>query len=135
MANALYDKGREGFLGKLIGWDTDDIRVILVDTADYTVALTTHDFLDDVPVAARVKVSAALTGKTIAAGVADAADVTLSAVTGDPSEALVIYQHTGVESTSRLIAYIDTATGLPVTPNGGDITITWDNGANKIFKL
>ena len=35
----------------------------------------------------------------------------------------------------RVIAFIDTATGLPVTPNGGDITITWDNGANKIFKL
>ncbi len=35
----------------------------------------------------------------------------------------------------RLIAYIDTATGMPVTPNGGDITIAWDNGANKIFKL
>jgi hypothetical protein len=34
-----------------------------------------------------------------------------------------------------LIAYIDTATGLPVTPGGGDIDITWDNGSNKIFKL
>jgi hypothetical protein len=31
--------------------------------------------------------------------------------------------------------YIDAATGLPLTPNGGDVTIQWDNGANKIFKL
>jgi len=67
--------------------------------------------------------------------VADAADVILSSVTGDTCEAIVIYKHTGTESTSRLIAYIDTATGLPVTPNGGDITIQWDSGANKIFKL
>lgn len=28
-----------------------------------------------------------------------------------------------------------TAAGLPVTPNGGDITVAWDNGANRIFKL
>lgn len=33
------------------------------------------------------------------------------------------------------IAYIDTGTGLPVTPNGSDITVTWDSGASKIFAL
>jgi len=135
MANALYDKGREGFLDGSIDWDTNDIRVILIDVADYTVNLATHTFLNEVPAISRVATSGALTSKTAAAGVADAADVVLAAVTGDPSEAIVIYQHTGVETTSRLIAYIDTATGLPVTPNGGDITIQWDNGANKIFKL
>lgn len=135
MANALYDKGRQGFLDGSIDWDTNDIRVILIDVADYTVNLATHDNLDDIPAGARVAVSGALAGKTVVDGVADADDKTLTAVTGDPSEALVIYQHTGTESTSRLIAYIDTATGLPVTPNGGDITIQWDSGANKIFKL
>ena len=135
MANALYDYGREGFLDGSIDWDTDDIRVILVDSADYTVNLTTDQHLDDVTAGGRVAVSGSLTSKTVTAGVADAADVTFSSVTGDVSEALVIYQHTGTESTSRLIAYIDTATGLPVTPNGGDITVTWDNGSSKIFKL
>lgn len=135
MANALYDFGREGFLDGSIDWDTDDIRLILVDAADYTVNLSTHDNLDDIPAGARVAVSGSLAGKTKTAGVADANDVTLSAVTGDPSEAIVLYKHTGTESTSRLICYIDSATGLPVTPNGGDIIIQFDNGANKIFKL
>ncbi|TRZ93459.1 MAG: hypothetical protein D4R82_05050 [Dehalococcoidia bacterium] len=135
MANELYDKGREGFLDGSIDWDTDDIRCILVDVADYTVDLAAHDNLDDIPSGARVATSDALTGKTVVAGVADADDVTFSAVTGDQSEALVIYKHTGTESTSRLIAYIDDATGLPVTPNGGDITIQWDSAASKIFKL
>lgn len=135
MANALYDAGREAFLNGDIDWTSDDIRVILVDTADYTVNLTTHSALDDIDAGARVAVSDALTGKTSTAGVADAADVTFSSVTGDQSEALVIYKHTGTESTSLLIAYIDTATGLPVTPNGGNITVAWDNGTNKIFKL
>ena len=135
MASGLYDKGREGFLDGSIDFDTDDIRAILIDAADYTVNLATHDFLDDVPVAARVAVSGALTGKTVTAGVADANDVVWAAVTGDISEAVLLYKHTGVDATSRLIAYWDTGTGFPVTPNGTDITCQWDSGANKMFKL
>lgn len=135
MPTNLYDKGREGFLDGSIDWDTDDIRVILIDAADYTVDLSVHDNLDDVPSAARVATSTSLTSKTVTNGVADAADVTFSSVTGDTSEALVIYKHTGTETTSRLIAYIDVAAGLPITPNGGDISLTWDSGTNKIFKL
>jgi hypothetical protein len=133
--NALYDKAREAFLLGDIDWVADDIRAILVDLNDYTPNLATHDFLDDVPAGARVAVSGALASKTATNGVADAADLTFTAVTGDESEALLLYVHTGVDATSRLIALIDTATGLPVTPNGGDITVEWDSGANKIFKL
>lgn len=135
MANALYDLGREAFLDGDISWGSDTIKVILVDTGTYTVDLAAHDHLDDIPAGARVATSDALASKTVASGVADAADITLSTVSGNTVEAVVIYQDTGTESTSKLIAYIDTATNLPVTPNGGDITIQWDNGANKIFKL
>jgi len=135
MANALYDKGREGFLDGSIDWDTDTIKAVLVDGADYTPNLSTHDFLDDIAGAGRVATSGALASKTVTAGVADAADVTISSVSGDQFEYIVLYKDTGTAGTSRLIACIDTATGLPCTPNGGDITITWDNGANKIFKL
>jgi hypothetical protein len=89
-----------------------------------------------------VAVSGALAFPTTTAGVADAEDVTLTAVTGDPSEALIIYQHALTvggtalaETSARLVAYIDTATGLPVTPNGGDVVISWDNGSNRILRL
>lgn len=135
MANALYDKGREGFLAGDIDWDGHTIKVTLSDAADYVKNLSTDDFYNDVTVAGRVATSAALGSKTVTAGVADAADVTFSTVTGDTSEELVIWRDTTVEATSNLIANIDTATGLPITPNGGDITVTWDSGANKIFKL
>ena len=70
-----------------------------------------------------------------AAGVADAPDVTFLAVTGAVCEAIVIVKWVTEAADSPLIAYIDSATGLPVTPNTGDIQITWDSGANKIFKL
>lgn len=135
MADALYDLGREGFLAGDIDWDGDDIRAILIDTDDYTVNLVTDNDLADIPAGARVAVSSALAGKSVTLGVADADDITWSSVSGDVSEAIVIYQHTGTDATSRLIAYIDSAVNLPVTPNGGDISVAWGNGANKIFKL
>lgn len=135
MANAMYDLGREGFLGGDIDWDANTIKVTLVDAADYTKDLANHDFYNDVTAGGRVATSGALASKTKTAGVADAADITFSAVTGDVSEQLIIWADTTVESTSRLILNIDTATGLPVTPNGGDINVTWDSGPNKIFKL
>jgi hypothetical protein len=132
----LYDKGREGFLDGSIDWDTDDIRAILIDTGTYTADQATDDFLADIAGGARIAVSGALASKTVTSGVADAADVTFTAVTGASIEAVVLYKHTGVDGTSRLIAYIDTATsGLPVTPNGGDIVVQWDSGADRIFKL
>lgn len=134
-ANALYDAGRECFLAGNCDWDADTIKIVLIDTADYTVNLSTHDNLDDVPVAARVATSSALSSKTTTAGVADAADATLTSVSGDSVEAIIIYKDTGTESTSRLIAYIDTATGLPFSPSGGNVVVTWDNGSSRIFKL
>jgi hypothetical protein len=133
MSNALYDKGREGFLDASIDWDSTAVRCVLVDTGTYTVNLSTHDFHDDLT--GIVATSGDFTSKTVTAGVADAADVTFTAVSGATVEAIVIYQWTGSSATSRLIAYIDTATGLPFTPSGGNVTIVWDNGANKIFKL
>jgi hypothetical protein len=66
----------------------------------------------------------------------DADPVTFSSVTGNTVEALVIYKDTGNAATSPLLAYIDTvSSGLPVTPNGGNIVVAWDSGSNKIFKL
>ncbi len=135
MANALYDKGREGFLDGSIDWDTDNIKVTIIDEADDTIDLANDEDWADRASAARVSTSGNLGTKTVTAGVADAADVTLSSVTGDECESIDVWQDTATEATSRLIANIDTATGLPVTPNGGDITIQWDSGANKIFKL
>ena len=135
MANAIYDLGREKFLNGDIDWTNDDIKLVLIDTADYTVDLANDEFHSDITGAGIVATSGNLSGKTSVIGVADADDVTLTSVTGDECEALVIYKDTGVSSTSPLIAYVDTATGLPITPSGSDITIVWDAGSNKIFKL
>lgn len=165
---------------------------------------TSSDFFDDFD-AALVGSKVNLTSPTIVQGVADAADVTFTSVTGNSVEAVAIIRDTGVNSTSEMVALITgkqivvanttltagttllveplkyaipngtviafstgqsatlttlgnagdrslavssttvtaggrglapiTGSGLPVTPNGGNIVVTWDNGVNKIFKL
>lgn len=132
MANALFDWGRQGFLDGSIDWDTDTIKVRLLTSA-YTRNLDTHDFLDDTTGA--VGTDQTLTGKTVVDGIADADDATWTALSGSTVTQAVIYKDTGVAATSRLIASLDTVTGFPFAPSGGDFTLRWDNGANKIFKL
>jgi hypothetical protein len=132
VANTLYDLGRQAFLSGSVAYLTDTIKVALVDTGTYTFSQA-HQFQSSLT--GVVGTAQTLGTKTATNGVADAADSTFTAVTGATVEALVIYKDTGSAATSPLLAYIDTATGLPVTPNGGDITIVWDNGTNKIFKL
>ena len=128
MANAFYTKARTAIAEGRILWRSsggDTFKAILIDAADYTVDIATHEFLSDVPSIARVAV-ATLTTLAPTNGVYDASDVTFTAVTGDSCEAIIIYQHTGSDATSRLLLYLDTATaGLPVTPNGTDIAIQW----------
>lgn len=141
MANALYDPAREGFLAGEIDWDTAVIKVALV--RGYTFDAT-DKFVSDVTATGTLHVtSSALASKTITNGVADAADVTYTAVTANASNHyILIFQSSAVgggadvaASAQRVIAYIDTGTNLPIVPNGGDVTIAWDSGANKIFKL
>jgi hypothetical protein len=142
MANALFDPGREGFLAGEIDWDTAVIKVALVRAYTFSAS---HKFVSDVTTASGVLhvTSAALASKTVTNGTADAADVAFTAVASNASNhSILVFQSSAVtggadvaSSAQRLIAWIDTGTGIPVVPNGGDITIQWDNGANKIFTL
>jgi len=144
MANVLYSAGKEAFLSAEINLSSaaNNINIVLIDTNDYSFS-DSHTVLNDVTGAARVA-TATLGSKTVTNGVFDSADATFSNVTGDVSEALIIYhdvQVGGVTDANNstliayIIAYIDTATGLPITPGGGDITVAFSDGANKIFAL
>lgn len=135
MANTLYDYCRQRFLESQINWMTDTIKTVLVSTSAYTPQTAVHQYLADIPISARIAGPVTLTAKATTGGAADAADCTFTSVSGATINAIVIYKDTGTEATSPLIAYVDTATGLPITPNGGDIIVTWDNGVNRIFRV
>lgn len=132
MANALYPIWKQGLLQATANTSlAGTLKVALVDTGTYTYSAA-HQFQSSLT--GVVGTAATLASKTYTNGVLDAADVTFTAVTGATVEALVFYVDTGTAGTSPLVAYIDTGvTGLPVTPNGGDITVTWN--ASGIFAL
>lgn len=132
MANAIYPKYKEAILNGSANVDMSGgtVKMALVDTGTYTYAAT-HEFLSDL--SGIIGTDQTLGTKTFTDGKFDCADPTWPSVTGATVEALVTYISTGVAGTSRLVSYIDIGqTGLPVTPNGGDITLTV--GAN-IFEL
>jgi hypothetical protein len=135
MANALFAKGKKKILDADIDLLADDIKCVLVDHSDHNPDTTNDEFLADIDAGGRVGTSGNLSNKATTGGVFDADDVTVSTVTGHEFESIVIYKDTGDAATSPLIAKIDTATGLPCTPNGGDIVISWDSGASKIFAI
>lgn len=136
MASAKYPSFLELLLGGDIDLISDTIKAVTIDAADYTYNAA-HDFLNDVPSGARVGTPGTLSGKSITAGVFDASDTTVTSVGGsDPVENVLLFKDTGVESTSPLICLIDTFSGgSPLTPDGGNVLITWDNGSNKIFAI
>lgn len=128
MANAVYPLFMAAMVGQAMSGSptiTGTLKAVLVDTADYTYNAA-HDFYDDVSAGA-VGTPQTIGSQTYTAGLLDGADVTFTGLTGDQSEAIVLFLDTGTPSTSRLVAYLDTGvTGLPVTPNSGDVSITWN---------
>lgn len=134
MANTLFPLGKEGFLDGSIDWDTGDIRAMLVRST-YTYDATDR-YVSDLGSVDNGR-SASLASKTVTSGVADAADTTITATAAVACNAIILFQHTGTDSTARLIHYMDTpSSGLPMTPSVSQvITVTFDNGANRIFVL
>ena len=133
MANALYSKAKEAFLNASINMVANTVTIALVDTGVYTYSAS-HQYRNEVSNSAIIS-STSLSSKTVTNGVFDADDATFTSVTGANCEALLIFQDTGVQSTSRLVAYVDSATGLPILPNGGDISVAFSSGSSKIFAL
>ena len=138
MANAIYDKWREAIIqasadSALSGSGTTGLYAALIDTGTYTFSQS-HQFYSDMS-AGIVGTPVELTSKTFTNGALDAADTTFTAVSGATVEAIILYvRNAGANSTWRLFAFIDTGfTGLPVTPNGGNIVVTWN--ASGIVKI
>lgn len=126
MANALYNTFKQDLLNKVFDMDTDTIKASLVDAADYTYSAAHDEYSGgarDVALVAIVAESGALGSPTIVNGTFDTADFTWTAVTGDQSEDIILWDDT--IANDRLCVFYDTGiTGMPVTPNGGNINVT-----------
>jgi hypothetical protein len=139
MSNFLFPAGRAGFLSASMGWLAGSVPGTWVPYIMGSWAVDqTAVFLSDIPAAVWRARGTYLVTKTVASGIADAADTTIAAVGSAGSAtavAIVLVNETNASNTSLLGAYVDTATGMPFLPNGADVPVVWDNGANRIFAL
>lgn len=141
MANEMFDRGRQGFLAGELDWDTDNFRCALVDDTDITFSYSLdEDWADQVAgLIDATAESANFTGTSVTDGIADATDLVIANVAGsvDAADYLTCFLETGNDATQLLIFALDSSTtGLPITTNGGDVTIEWDNTASVlVFKL
>jgi len=143
VADGWYEHGAKHFgLGNIV-WvfdasptdgENDNIKCGLVDTADYTVNLSTHEFRDAAGLAAGIEETSGSMTLVSAAqnGVLDASDVTFTGTTGDTCEGILLWQQKGSAATDRLLLWWDTGAGLPVTL-GGDVTVQWGNVAGTLL--
>lgn len=136
----MYDNSKERFIGAsgsvggALDLLTDDIRAKLIDDGMYTANFATDIDLDDVPDMAEIStLVAGLTTPTTAAGVFDADDDTFTSVSGVNVESTLLYEHNAIPGSAHLLVLLDN--GGPTLPNGNDINVVWDSGADRIFAL
>lgn len=130
--NRLYDHGRNGFLLGSVRWLTDTIKALAV-TNLYVPDFVNDRYVTDVPAGEVLSTSQSLYDKTASAGIAGAAPTRFVAVLGQPIHAIVLFKDTGFDSTSTLLAFIDVASNLPISPEGADLLVQWPSGL--IFKV
>jgi hypothetical protein len=140
----LYNKAREGFVAGEIVWKPTGGSVIKASIVRGYAYSVTHKFVSDVLGAGGTIIATeTLNSLTNTDGVLDAADAVLEAVpTGAAIPHIVIYQASAVAggadvpaAQQRLIACLDKGSGIPILPNGQDVTVAWSPGVDRIARL
>lgn len=134
MADFMYAKAMEGLLDGTIDLNSNTIKMVLCKSG-YVANQASDQYLSSITSGNRIA-TVTLAGISITNGVFDATDAVFPSVAaGSTGTQLAIYQDASPDSSARLIAHIDSYTGLPVTTSGSDINISFPNDANKIFAL
>ncbi len=123
-----YGPGKQHLAGTG-NWLTATVYAQVIDEATYSYART-HATMEaaNFPAGSKEGSPVALANKTVnVAGELDADDFTVTALTGDPSEAVVFYIETAAADATRIpVLYIN---GLSITPNGGNYSFTIANAS------
>jgi hypothetical protein len=137
MANFIYKKAKQALLNGDIAVDTNDLKILFVNTATYIANQNSDEFVSDIAASAIKARSNALTNKSTTNGVLDANDLQYEGYPGDAFDVIILYQVGTSDADSRLIFYIDTSDGLPFegANNSLGVTINWSNDSNKILSI
>jgi hypothetical protein len=143
MALAVFPLSKQKFAGKLIDWDTDDIRVLLLrgDGGSVPTYRSTDEFVSNVLSGGNLEITAvgysrqALTTESLnVSGIyceLKAANVTFTGLAaGQTIGAAVVYLHTGADAASSVISWYDGGSSPNELPKitGGDFQIQWSGG-------
>ncbi len=128
MASQLFPKGAGHILGASTAVDmtANNIKILFYSAA----ITTTWEFVSDLTGGSIVARSGNLASKTTTNGVFDAADITITAVSGSAFTHVILYADSGSDATSRLVAVFDVAS---FAPTGGDISVIWN--ASGLFSI
>jgi len=132
MANGLYIYGLSEIMKGHIDLINANISIALIDTSKYSVNLNIDQTLSDIDEDAIIA-QEILSGKTVEGSSFNASDLTFESLESDQDiGAVLIFLDSESNDTSTLIAYFD-SDDLPITPDGEDITINWNESG--IFEL
>lgn len=144
MASFLYDEFRRSLGGNpthsVIDLEDDTFSVFFVDEGDDTISQASDVDAADRTAGAQVPAFSSApalqnNASTISSNVLvwDADDLTFSSLSGDQVESYDIFKDSGTDTTSPMVGNFDDATGLPLTPSGGNVTIVFH--ANGIIRI
>jgi hypothetical protein len=135
----LFNAYRNSVIGKTTDYttrvdpDTDTVKAYFLDAGVGAVAATdvfesSHSGVN--PTFANAQALGTKTAGVVGTGVFDAADTVFtgsSVLTGTTTvEWLLVFKLITTAADSPSLAAWDTATGLPLTPNGADVTVVWN---------
>ena len=130
MANAIYRKFLERCLAA--GLNGLPLKCAAVNGAGagtlYVPNTLTDQMFSSVPPLSILRVTGNLSSVSFVDGIlrADNLAPAFAALAGITFEFLVVFVDTGNPATSPLVCIYDTATGLPLIPNGTNVDLTWD---------
>jgi hypothetical protein len=144
LASFLYDEFRSQLGGEpthtAMNLETDTFSVFFVDEADDTISQSAD--IDAADRASAAQVPAFASAPAIAnnswtvtsnVGIFDGDDAVFTSLSGDQVESYDIFKDSGTDTTSPMLGNFDDATGLPLTPSGGNVTIVFH--ANGIVRI
>jgi hypothetical protein len=128
MATSTYPKGVAHILGGATAANlaSDNLKILFY-AGSYSSA---HEFVADLTGASIIARSGNLASKTVTSGVLDAADVTVTGVSGAAFTHVILYKDTGSDATSVLLLNLEITS---YTPNGGDINVIFN--ASGIYSI
>jgi hypothetical protein len=136
MANFVYGKAKESLLNGQINVSSNGLKILLVNSS-YVPSANSDQYVSNINPTYIKNRSALIQNITNTLGVLNADDVMITNHDGSAFKAIVLYQNGTSDSDSRLIAYIDTSTGLPFDGVNFSlpVTIIWSNDLSKILSL